>query len=75
MKNTGRSFSLDDVDAPDEALPEIDDFATSKPQDDVDDERAHSRLPAVSRAEAAPASACHHQRNAAAGHATGVNAQ
>jgi RNA recognition motif-containing protein len=36
MKNTGRSFTLDDVDAPDEALPEMDDVATSKPEDDVD---------------------------------------
>ena len=31
-KFTGRSFSLDD-DSPDEALPDIDDFATSKPTD------------------------------------------
>ena len=38
MKNTGRSFSLDDVDAPDEPLPDIDDVATSKPHDDLDDE-------------------------------------
>jgi cold-inducible RNA-binding protein len=36
MKNTGRSFSLDDVDTPDEAMPEIDDVATSKPSDDLD---------------------------------------
>ena len=36
MKNTGRSFSLDDVDAPDEALPEMDDVATSKPADELD---------------------------------------
>ena len=36
MKNTGRSFSLDDVDAPDEALPEMDDVATSKPSDELD---------------------------------------
>jgi RNA recognition motif-containing protein len=40
MKNTGRSFSLDDVDAPDEALPEMDDFATSKPTEEKDDEGA-----------------------------------
>lgn len=33
LKNTGRSFSLDD-DSPDESLPDIDDFATSKPADD-----------------------------------------
>jgi cold-inducible RNA-binding protein len=39
MKTTGRSFTLDDMDAPDEALPDIDDVATSKPQDkDEDDE-------------------------------------
>ena len=35
-KNTGRSFSLDDVDAPDEALPEMDDVATSKPSEELD---------------------------------------
>jgi len=35
MKTTGRSFNLDD-DSPDEALPDIDDFATSKPSDDLD---------------------------------------
>jgi RNA recognition motif-containing protein len=34
-KFTGRSFSLED-DSPDEALPDIDDFATSKPKDDSD---------------------------------------
>lgn len=40
LKNTGRSFSLDDVDAIDEPLPDIDDIATSKPktEDDVEDE-------------------------------------
>ncbi len=39
LKNTGRSFSLDDVDSPDEALPDdLDDIATSKPENDVDDE-------------------------------------
>lgn len=38
MKNTGRSFSLDDVDAPDEALPDMDDFATSKPKDETEEE-------------------------------------
>ncbi len=36
LKNTGRSFSLDDVDAADEALPEMDDVATSKPSDELD---------------------------------------
>lgn len=35
MKTTGRSFNLED-DGPDEALPDIDDFATSKPADDAD---------------------------------------
>jgi RNA recognition motif-containing protein len=35
MKTTGRSFTLDDVDAIEEDLPEdIDNFATSKPEDD-----------------------------------------
>jgi RNA recognition motif-containing protein len=38
MKQTGRSFSLDDVDAPDEAIPDIDDIATSKPHDPTEDE-------------------------------------
>jgi cold-inducible RNA-binding protein len=33
LKATGRSFTLDD-DSPDEALPDIDDFATSKPPED-----------------------------------------
>jgi RNA recognition motif-containing protein len=36
MKNTGRSFSLDDVDSLDEEMPEIDDVATSKPSDELD---------------------------------------
>lgn len=35
LKKTGRSLSLDD-DSPDEALPDIDDFATSRPQEEVD---------------------------------------
>jgi RNA recognition motif-containing protein len=35
LKNTGRSFSLDD-DSPDEAMPDMDDFATSKPSDEVE---------------------------------------
>jgi len=38
MKQTGRSFSLEDIDAIDEPLPDIDDIATSKPHDDVDEE-------------------------------------
>jgi len=37
LKSTGRSFTLDD-DSPDEALPDIDDFATSKPQEDETEE-------------------------------------
>ena len=36
MKVTGRSFTLDDVDAVDEAMPDIDDIATSKPATDTD---------------------------------------
>jgi len=36
LKNTGRSFSLDDVDAVDEPLPDIDDIATSKPKDETE---------------------------------------
>ena len=35
LKATGRSFTLDD-DSPDESLPDIDDFATSKPTDEAD---------------------------------------
>ena len=38
LKNTGRSFSLDDVDSVDDEVPEIDDVATSKPSDELDDE-------------------------------------
>jgi cold-inducible RNA-binding protein len=38
MKQTGRSFSLDDVDAIDEEMPDIDDIATSKPHDETEDE-------------------------------------
>jgi cold-inducible RNA-binding protein len=37
LKSTGRSFTLDD-DSPDEALPDIDDFATSKPPEQADKE-------------------------------------
>jgi len=36
LKNTGHSFNLDDVDTPDEKMPEIDDVATSKPSDELD---------------------------------------
>jgi len=39
MKVTGRSFTLDDADAPDEALPDIDDFATSKPKEKEDEDK------------------------------------
>jgi cold-inducible RNA-binding protein len=40
LKNTGRSFTLDDADSTvDEAEPIDDDFATSKPQDDIDEEK------------------------------------
>ena len=38
LKNTGRSFSLDD-DSPDVALPDIDDFATSKPTDEAEKDK------------------------------------
>ena len=38
LKNTGRSFSLDD-DSPDEALPDIDDFATSKPVEETEKDK------------------------------------
>jgi len=38
MKQTGRSFSLDDVDATDDVMPDIDDIATSKPHDETEDE-------------------------------------
>lgn len=38
LKATGRSFSLDD-DGGDDAMPDIDDIATSKPQEDGDDEK------------------------------------
>jgi cold-inducible RNA-binding protein len=37
-KFTGRSFSLDD-DSPEEALPDMDDFATSKPKTDEDKDK------------------------------------
>ena len=36
MKVTGRSFTLDDDSVDTEALPEMDDFATSKPKTDED---------------------------------------
>jgi cold-inducible RNA-binding protein len=36
LKNTGRSFSLDDVDSTDDEMPEIDDVATSKKSDELD---------------------------------------
>jgi cold-inducible RNA-binding protein len=38
LKNTGRSFNLDD-DGPEEAPPDIDDIATSKPTLDLDDDQ------------------------------------
>jgi cold-inducible RNA-binding protein len=38
MKVTGRSFTLDDVDAVDEPMPDIDDIATSKPHTDEDED-------------------------------------
>jgi hypothetical protein len=36
MKTTGRSFTLDDDSLDNDALPDMDDFATSKPQTDED---------------------------------------
>ena len=37
MKTTGRSFTLDDIDAVDDDLPvDIDNFATSRPSDEAD---------------------------------------
>ncbi len=42
LKATGRSFTLDDADATDEALPIEDDFATSKPKEDKEDEEKES---------------------------------
>jgi cold-inducible RNA-binding protein len=38
MKTTGRSFTLDDQDSTDDALPDIDDFATSQPHEETDEE-------------------------------------
>ena len=37
LKSTGRSFTLDD-DSPDDAVPDMDDFATSRPTEDDGDE-------------------------------------
>jgi len=37
-KVTGRSFTLDDASESDDVMADIDDFATSKPQDDIDKE-------------------------------------
>jgi RNA recognition motif-containing protein len=39
MKVTGRSFTLDDADATDETLPDMDDFATSKPTEKEEDDK------------------------------------
>ena len=38
LKNTGRSFTLDDAEVSEETIPDIDDFATSRPADKDDDE-------------------------------------
>jgi RNA recognition motif-containing protein len=38
MKTTGRSFTLEDDSTTDDVLPDIDDFATSRPQDETDKE-------------------------------------
>jgi cold-inducible RNA-binding protein len=37
MKTTGRSFTLDDQDSTDDVMPDIDDFATSRPQDEKEE--------------------------------------
>lgn len=39
LKSTGRSFTLDDADATDDTTLDIDNFATSKPHDDKDEEQ------------------------------------
>jgi RNA recognition motif-containing protein len=39
MKTTGRSFTLDDADSTDDTLPDIDDFATSRPDADKDTDK------------------------------------
>jgi RNA recognition motif-containing protein len=39
-KFTGRSFNLEDEDSSDDVMPDIDDFATSRPQDEKPDENA-----------------------------------
>jgi cold-inducible RNA-binding protein len=36
LKSTGRSFTLDDADSTDDTLPDIDDFATSRPDAEKD---------------------------------------
>jgi cold-inducible RNA-binding protein len=38
MKTTGRSFTLDDQDSTDDVMPDIDDFATSRPHEETDEE-------------------------------------
>jgi len=38
MKTTGRSFTLDDQDTTDDVIPDIDDFATSQPHEETDEE-------------------------------------
>ncbi|MBI3490396.1 MAG: hypothetical protein HY047_01140 [Acidobacteria bacterium] len=37
LKATGRSFTLDDVDTVDDEMPDMDDFATSKPKDEEEE--------------------------------------
>ena len=39
LKATGRSFTLDDAEVSDETVPDMDDFATSKPKDAEEDEK------------------------------------
>lgn len=38
MKTTGRSFTLEDDSTTDDTMPDIDDFATSRPHEDTDEE-------------------------------------
>ena len=47
LKNTGRSFTLDDADTTaDEAEPIDDDFATSKPEDETDEDKTEAEAKA-----------------------------
>ena len=43
MKVTGRSFTLDDADAVEEPMPDMDDFATSKPTEKEDEDKERDK--------------------------------